>query len=51
MDFDLAFLARLVETGRLRVPVERTYPLDALSDAHRYLESGGVRGKVVISVG
>ena len=48
--FDLAFLARLVETGRLRVPVERTYALEELSDAHRYLESGGVRGKVVVRV-
>lgn len=48
--FDLAFLARLVSEGRLKVPVDRTFMLGALSDAHRYLESGGVRGKVVVEI-
>lgn len=47
---DLAFLARLVESGRLRVPVERTFVLEELSQAHSQLESGGVRGKVVVEI-
>lgn len=47
---DLAFLARLVESGRLRVPVERTFALEEVSEAHRHLEAGGVRGKVVVEV-
>ena len=45
---DLAFLARLVETGELQVPVERTFGFDELPEAHRYLEAGEVCGKVAV---
>lgn len=45
---DLAFLARLVETGELRVPVDRTFGFDELPEAHRYLEAGEVCGKVAV---
>lgn len=45
---DLAFLARLVETGELRVPVEQTFSLETLPEAHRYLEAGEARGKVAV---
>ena len=47
---DLARLLDLVRRGRLRVPVDRVFPLDRIADAHRYAESGEVRGKVVITV-
>lgn len=50
-NFDLGFLARLVGEGRLKAPVDRTFALGDLSGAHRYLESGGVRGKVAVRVG
>lgn len=46
---DLAALTELVEAGRLRPAVDRTYPLEQVSDALRYVESGQARGKVVIS--
>lgn len=45
---DLAFLARLVETGELRVPVDRTFTFSELPEVHRYLEAGGVCGKVAV---
>ena len=45
---DLAFLARLVETGELQVPVDRTFSFAELPEAHRYLEAGGVCGKVAV---
>jgi len=48
--FDLAFLARLIEQGKLRVPVDRTFALTELEEAHRYAESGAVRGKVAVRV-
>ncbi|MFC0002906.1 NADP-dependent oxidoreductase [Micromonospora siamensis] len=47
---DLSLLAGLVDAGRLTVHVERTFPLDDAADAHRLVEAGHVRGKVVLEV-
>lgn len=44
-------LTRLVAAGDLQVPIRRTYPLEAAADAHRDVESGHGRGKVVLSIG
>ncbi len=46
---DLAHLAALVDSGRLRIPVERVFPMDQAAEAHRHAE-GGVQGKVVIDL-
>jgi NADPH:quinone reductase-like Zn-dependent oxidoreductase len=46
---DLAHLAALVDSGRLRVPLDRVVPMSQASAAHRHAENG-VRGKVVISM-
>ena len=43
-------LTRLYEAGALSVPVWRAYPLDRVADAHREVETGHVRGKVVLTV-
>ena len=48
---DLTFLADLVQTGKLKVVIDKTYPLSQLPEAMRYLETGRARGKVVITVG
>ncbi len=40
----------LVADGSLKVPVDRTWPLEQASEAHRYLESRQVRGKIVLTV-
>lgn len=47
---DLARLMELVRSGRLRVPVDRVFPLARIAEAHAYMESGQVRGKVVVTV-
>ncbi len=46
---DLARLGALVDDGRLRVPVDRTFPLSEVAAAHRHVESA-VRGKVVVTI-
>jgi len=46
---DLQFLADLMETGRLTPVIERQYSLTDTGDAIRYLESGRVRGKLVVT--
>lgn len=41
-------LTALYEAGRLRVTVSRTYPFTEAADAHRSIETGHVRGKIVL---
>jgi NADPH:quinone reductase-like Zn-dependent oxidoreductase len=48
---DLTYLADLVQSGKLKVVIDKTYTLNQLPDAMRYLETGRARGKVVITVG
>jgi NADPH:quinone reductase-like Zn-dependent oxidoreductase len=47
---DLIMLGDLVETGKLRPVIERTYKLNNAPEALRYLGQGHARGKVVITV-
>jgi NADPH:quinone reductase-like Zn-dependent oxidoreductase len=46
----LAELARLVDAGELRIEVQETYPLAAAAEAHAVIESGHVRGKLVLTI-
>jgi len=47
---ELERLTDLVEAGTVTPSIDRTFPLDRAPDAMRYLETGKVRGKVVIVV-
>src|SRR2546429_293056 len=48
---DLTLLAEMVESGKLKPVIDRTYKsLSEVPDAIRYLEQGHARGKVVITV-
>ncbi|MCX5212778.1 NADP-dependent oxidoreductase [Kitasatospora sp. NBC_00240] len=47
----LADLVRLHREGLLRVTVAGAVPLERASEAHREVETGHVRGKVVLTVG
>jgi NADPH2:quinone reductase len=44
----LVALGQLVESGRLTLRVAATFPPERASEAHRRLEAGGVRGRLVI---
>lgn len=44
-------LGRRFDAGEFRVEVAETFPLERAADAHRLVEEGHVRGKVVIEVG
>jgi NADPH:quinone reductase-like Zn-dependent oxidoreductase len=40
----------LIQAGRFWLPVDRTYPLDKISEAHRVSEYGHVRGRLVLVI-
>lgn len=47
---DLTYLARLIDAGALRVPVDRRFDLSEIVAAHRYAEGPEVRGKVIVTL-
>ena len=47
---DLAFIAGMMESGKVTPVIDRTYTLREVPEAIRYLENGHARGKVVIAL-
>ena len=47
---DMLVLKDLLETGKVKPFVERTYPMLQVAEAMRYLGSGHVQGKLVVTI-
>jgi NADPH:quinone reductase-like Zn-dependent oxidoreductase len=47
---DVTFLKKLLEAGKLKPVIDRSYPLREVPQALRYQQEGRPRGKVVITV-
>ncbi len=47
---DLVIMKELLEAGKVKPVIDRTYPLSEVAAAIRYLEEGHAQGKVVITV-
>jgi NADPH:quinone reductase-like Zn-dependent oxidoreductase len=47
----LADIGELIDAGRFWLPVDRTFPLAEIVQAHRVSEKGGVRGRLVLVTG
>lgn len=43
-------IAPLIEAGAFSMPVQQTFPLEQIAEAHRVSEAGHVRGKLVVLV-
>jgi NADPH:quinone reductase-like Zn-dependent oxidoreductase len=47
---DFKAISELIESGKLKTPVDSTFPLEEIQTAFRKIEAGGLKGKVAVTI-
>jgi NADPH:quinone reductase len=50
IDKDLKQISQWIDEKRLKIPIEKTYPLKDLAQALHRLDKGGIQGKIAITI-
>jgi NADPH:quinone reductase-like Zn-dependent oxidoreductase len=47
---DLNFLNKIISENKLKIYIDKVFPLEKVSDAHKYSQTGKSEGKVVVKI-